>query len=264
MSRARHRAAPLLALALLSAPARGGAATQAVTSEPFTIRGVPQTLHLYGARGGRPVIVTSGDGGFVHLGPDVAAFLASEGCFVVGFDAKAYLAGFTGRSGPLSTAVVPRDYAALVEYASRGSSEPPLLVGVSEGAGLSLLAATAPDLKPRIAGVVALGLPERSELAWRFRDSLIYLTHKTPDEPTFSAREIVDQVAPLPLAALHATHDEFVPLPEVQAILAAAREPKRLWVIEASDHRFSDNRDEFRRRLREAIEWIRSQRDRAR
>jgi dipeptidyl aminopeptidase/acylaminoacyl peptidase len=63
----------------------------------------------------------------------------------------------------------------------------------------------------------------------------------------------------VPLALLHSTHDEFVGLPEVRVILAQAREPKKLWAIEASDHRFSDNRPELRRRLREAITWIESQ-----
>ncbi|HEY7513761.1 MAG TPA: hypothetical protein VIC87_04760, partial [Vicinamibacteria bacterium] len=59
----------------------------------------------------------------------------------------------------------------------------------------------------------------------------------------------------LPLAALHSTHDEFVPLDEVKALLALPGGPRRLWVIEAADHRFSDNLAELRRRLLEAIEW---------
>ena len=110
---------------------------------------------------------------------------------------------------------------------------------------------------------MALGLPDLNELGWRWRDSIIYITKKTPNEPTFSAREVVGRVSPVPLAALHSTHDEFVALPMIQEILAQAREPKRLWVIEAADHRFSDNRPEFQRRLKEAIAWIESQRSAA-
>jgi dienelactone hydrolase len=228
------------------------------TTDSLVIRGCAQTLHLYGERGGPIAIVTSGDGGWVHLGPDVAADLASDGYFVVGFDAKAYLSSFTSRSGPLRPEEVPGDYRALVDYAVRGASARPLLIGVSEGAGLSVLAATAPEVQARIAGVVALGLPDLNELAWRWRDAIIYVTKKTPNEPTFSAKQRIQGVAPLPLAALHASHDEFVPVAEITAILTAAREPKRLWLIEAADHRFSDNREELWRRLREAIAWIRS------
>jgi fermentation-respiration switch protein FrsA (DUF1100 family) len=65
-------------------------------------------------------------------------------------------------------------------------------------------------------------------------------------------------VAPLPLAAIHSTHDEFVPLADAQRIVAAAREPKRLWIIEAADHRFSNALPELDRRLAEAIAWIAS------
>ena len=47
-----------------------------------------------------------------------------------------------------------------------------------------------------------------------------------------------------------------MPLSEVQKVLDAAKEPKRLWIVKASDHRFSDNLAEFDRRLLEAIAWI--------
>jgi dienelactone hydrolase len=225
-------------------------------SETLAIRGIDQTLRVYGTRGARPVLVSSGDGGWIHLGPEVARFLAGQGYFVVGFNAKAYLSDFTSKDATLRPADVARDYLTLVEYAARGAGVRPLLVGVSEGAGLSLLAATAPEVKAAVAGVIALGLPERNELGWRWRDSIIYLTKKVPHEPVFSARAIVAEVSPLPLAALASTHDEFAPLAEVRAIMDAAKEPKRLWVIEAANHSFSDNQPELQRRLSEAIAWI--------
>jgi Bacterial virulence protein (VirJ) len=253
--RALAIAASLLAAVATDAAGAGPASRADIVS----LRGVPQTLHLYGARGGPVAIVTSGDGGWVHLGPEVAGFLAGQGYFVVGFDAKAYLASFTSKSGPLRVEDVPPDYEAIVGYAATGAPGRPLLVGVSEGAGLSVLAATAPGIQSRVAGVVVLGLPDRNELGWRWRDSIIYVTKKTPNEPTFSARELVGRVSPLPLAALHSSHDEFVGVPAIRDILAQAREPKRLWVIEAADHRFSDAQPELQRRLKEAIAWIRSQ-----
>jgi hypothetical protein len=265
MGQARMTRGRLLAVVVaVSIPATGPQAAAATgggppsRTEAYSLRGVSQTLHLYGARGGKVAIVTSGDGGWVHLGPDVAVFLAGEGYTVVGFDAKAYLSSFTSKSGPLGVEDVLRDYGVLVEYAANGAPGRPLLVGVSEGAGLSVLAATAPEVRSRILGVVALGLPDKNELGWRWRDSIIYVTKKTPDEPTFSAREVVGRVSPVPLAALHSTHDEFVALPEIRGILSQAREPSRLWVIEAADHRFSDNQPELQRRLKEAIAWIES------
>ena len=72
----------------------------------------------------------------------------------------------------------------------------------------------------------------------------------------FSTAAIVDRVSPTPLGAIHSAQDEFVPLAEVQRVLAVAKEPKRLWIVKASDHRFSDNLAEFDRRLLEAMAWI--------
>jgi fermentation-respiration switch protein FrsA (DUF1100 family) len=63
-------------------------------------------------------------------------------------------------------------------------------------------------------------------------------------------------VAPLPLAAIHSTNDEFVPVSLARELLARAGHPSNLWVVTARDHRFSDNRLEFEERLTEAFKWI--------
>jgi len=227
------------------------------------LRGRPQIVHVYGERGSTPVIVSSGDGGWIHLGPHVAETLAARGYFVVGFNVKAYLESFTKDAQTLGVAEVPNDYLSLVEYASRGSAVRPILIGVSEGAGLSVLAAVDPDMQRRIAGIVALGLPDRNELGWRWKDSLIYVTHGVPNEPTFSASDLVGKLTPVPLAAIHSTSDEFVPESDVRKLMARASEPKRLWMVTASDHRFSGNVPEFDRRLLESIEWVRQNQPRA-
>src|SRR5262249_16783716 len=150
----------------------------------------------------------------------------------------------------------PSDYKQLIDRAARSTHHKPTLVGVSEGAGLSVLAATNPGIRASIAGVVGLGLPNMNELGWRWRDAVIYVTHGLPNAATFSTRALVNRLAPLPLAAIHATHDEFVPVTEVEQILSEATGPKRLWIVEASNHRFSDNLAEFDRRLLEAIDWV--------
>jgi fermentation-respiration switch protein FrsA (DUF1100 family) len=168
---------------------------------------------------------------------------------------KAYLESFTGQE-TLRPEDVPLDYGVLVDFAARANTAKPILIGVSEGAGLSVLAAADPRVKPRVAGVIGLGIPDRTELAWRWKDSIIYLTHGVPNEPWFSTATIVERLAPLPLAAIHSTHDEYVPSMQVQQILDRASEPKRLWMIDAANHRFSDKRAELDERLLDAVEWV--------
>jgi pimeloyl-ACP methyl ester carboxylesterase len=248
-------------IALALSVALAGAGVPAHTTDTVVLRGHPQLVHVYGERGsGDPVIVSSGDGGWIHLGPHVAETLAASGYFVVGFNVKAYLSSFTSDEQVLSVGDVPGDYRALVEYATRGSPRRAILIGVSEGAGLSVLAAADPATQRRVGGVIALGLPDRNELGWRWKDSLIYVTHGVPNEPTFSAGAIVSRMAPVPLAAIYSTRDEFVPESEVRSLMERASQPKRLWMVTASDHRFSDHVEEFDRTLLESIEWVRRNR----
>src|SRR5262245_45149719 len=123
------------------------------TQQPqsLLIRGHSQTLRIYGTRGrGDPVIVSSGDGGWVHLAPHVAEVLTSKGFFVVGFDSKDYLESMTSGKSGVRVEDEPADYRVLAEFAARGSAKKPILIGVSEGAGLSVLAATDPETRRTI------------------------------------------------------------------------------------------------------------------
>lgn len=253
MSGVRVTAVVLVMCGLLIA---SSSSTRSQMTVPLVMRGRQQTVRAYGTRGGVPVIISSGDGGWIHLAPHVADVLAGRGFFVVGFDVRAYLASFTTDTVTLRADEEPGDYRVLIDFAAGGAAARPILIGVSEGAGLSVLAAADPHNKPAISGVLALGLPDLNELGWRWRDAVIYLTHDTPKEPTFSAAAIVNDVAPVPLGAIHSTRDEFVPVAEVQRVFDHARQPKKLWLVPAADHRFSDNLAGFDSSLLDAIDWI--------
>ena len=138
-------------------------AAHAQQTETVSLRGHLQVLRLYGHRGGPLAVVSSGDGGWLHLAPHVAETLASRGFFVVGFDVKAYLASFT-TTGGLRPEDEPGDYRVLADFAAQGSSSRPLLVGVSEGAGLSVMAATDPAIRSRIAALSDSG--SRTSTSW--------------------------------------------------------------------------------------------------
>jgi fermentation-respiration switch protein FrsA (DUF1100 family) len=224
------------------------------TPSAIVLAGHPQKLHLYGSPDGSPVILSSGDGGWVHLAPHMAEALAALGYYVIGFDAKAYLAAGTTATRALTPADVERDYGTLLGTVASGRRA--ILAGVSEGAGLSVMAAAAATNKPHVAGVVAVSLGDRNELGWRWKDSIIYVTKGVPNEPLFSATALMPLVAPVPLAIIRATHDEFVPRQESDRLIAAAGSPSRAWTITASDHRFSDNEGGFDVTMAAAIAWI--------
>src|SRR5690349_7999390 len=133
------------------------------TLRTVSLGGHEQKLHMYGPETGRPVILASGDGGWMHLAPHLAALLASRGYFVIGLDARSYLSS-GGAKQALTTHAIASDYAALLSMFAAGDRRV-ILAGVSEGAGLSVVAGSDPNNQSRIAGVMTFGLGERNELA---------------------------------------------------------------------------------------------------
>ncbi len=242
-----------LILVILAIPCWAFSETQTIT-----IRGKSQQLCLYGTRGSPPVILSSGDLGWAGLVEHVAEFLANRGYFVIGVNSRAYLSSFTTKSSALDPREVPRDYQQVIDFARQGSLIRPVLAGVSEGAGLSVLAATEPGVKASIQGVLGLGLPDQNELGWKWQDFTIWITKRAPNEPSFMVEDIIHKVSPTPFAEIHSTHDEFLPLEAANKMFARAGEPKKMWVIEAANHRFSNNRDELDLRMLEALQWIKT------
>src|SRR5689334_20142856 len=80
------------------------------------VRGHAQPVRVFGQRGGMPVVVASGDGGWIHLAPHVATTLAAHGYFVTGLDARHYLEAFTSGGSGVSAADVQHDFATILRW----------------------------------------------------------------------------------------------------------------------------------------------------
>jgi len=241
---------------LLAAGALLASPVQPQSRGTVVVRGKVQQLQLYKGVTGTPVILSSGDLGWAGLVVHVAEFLSSRGYSVYGFNSKAYLASFTSRDSALKPEEVPDDYLSLIRFVQRINPGKVVLAGISEGAGLSVLSAGWGKVQESVQGVLGLGLPDQNELGWRWQDFTTWITKRAPNEPSFMVEDIIHKVSPVPLAEIHSTHDEFLPLEQAKSMFARAREPKKMWVIEASNHRFSDNRSELDARILEALDWI--------
>ena len=197
------------------------------------------------------MIFAPGDGGWGGAAIEFAKTIATWGRDVYGIDTKQYLTAFTGRT-VLSEEEIAGDMRRIAEAVSPDGKL--ILAGWSEGAGLVVLAA-ARD-KGRYAGVVTMGLLDRNVRAWRWQDNLTRITRTQPNEPTFSALREIGGVAPLPLAMIQSTADEYVPMEESKRLFAAAKEPKKYAEVRAQNHRFDGGRPEFYRQLKAMLEWI--------
>lgn len=249
------RSAPVAFLVVTVLMAEVAAASGGSSRIVLHGRGYP--LRRFGPVSSHVAVLSSGDGGWIHLAPHVAEVLAARGWTVLGFDSRDYLSRGNDTAGVLTPGDIARDYGDLIAQAAPAGAQV-TLVGVSEGAGLSVVAAADPAVKRRVAGVVAIGLGDRNELAWHWKDSVIYITKGVPHEPLFHASEFLPRLTPVPLALIQSTHDEFVPIAEGERLHALASPSSRLWRVESADHRFSNNLPAFDAQLAIALQWLAS------
>lgn len=223
------------------------------------IRGKAQEVYYYPATSKPPrgkILFAPGDGGWRGFAVEIAQEASLWGYDVYGFDTKHYLESFTGKT-TLTESDVMNDMRSVASAIRGNASERVIFIGWSEGAGLGVLAAAGAENKTVFHGLVAIGLGDRNVLGWRWADDITYVTKQLPNEPAFSARKHLPSISPLSLYMIQSSKDEYTPSKDAQELFEAARQPKRLSVIEAQNHRFAGNHEEFFRVLREAVEWIR-------
>lgn len=250
--------AACLAVLLSSAPPAAAAESQRVD---FPLRGKVLTLAVY-----RPttpslgtIVMGSGDVGWVGLAVDMAEYLSDRGYTVIGVNVRQYLGAFTDGKKTLTTTEAPGDYQALFEFLSTRKliTAPVYLSGVSEGAALAVLAGAGSQNHGWVAGVMTMGLPPTAELGWRWSDFTSWITKKDSDEPMFAPKEFVPAIAPRPLCMIQSTKDEYVAEADYRLLEHVARDPKKLVLIGASNHRFTDRRPDLQREVVSCLAWMR-------
>lgn len=249
----------LAAAALMTASAASAATEQRLD---FPLRGRTLTISVYRPAQAQPmgtVFMASGDVGWVGLAVDVAQFLSGQGYLVVGINTRQYLAAFTTSGGTLTTVEPAGDYLQLFRFLeARKLIVPPIMVsGVSEGAALAVLAGASQQNRAWLNGVMTMGLPPTAELGWRWSDFTSWITKKDSDEPMFMPKEFVPAIAPTPLCMLQSQKDEYVTEADYRLFERVARDPKKLVLIDASNHRFTDRRKELQEGVLGCLAWMR-------
>ena len=223
-------------------------------------QGSTVTLQLYQqSNAGEQSLVffTSGDGGWSPFCADIAAHIAATGKTVVGFNAKEYLENFASSQRPVSANELSRDYEQMLKEAEAlpgvDGRARVVFAGWSLGAGYSLLVATDPVLSDRTDRIIGISLPVYNELAWKPTDALIYITHGTPREKVFDARQFITRLDTVPIVILNATDDDTSPSRESKSLFDLAHGPKHLYMVKANGHHFEGGEAEFYRDLDEAL-----------
>jgi type IV secretory pathway VirJ component len=253
--------AHLLGVWLLALTLPAAASAASPDKLDVSVRGRPLTLAVYQPRvepQRGTIVMASGDVGWVGLAVSMAETLSNQGYLVVGVNSRQYLSSFTSGASHLDVADSPGDFHIIGDLLKRKQllARPVILSGVSEGAALAVLAASDRQNHDWVDGVITMGLPPTAELAWRWTDISAWFTRHDADEPSFAPASVIASVSPLPLVMIQSRKDEFVSEADYQRLLATAREPKQLTLIDASNHRFTDRRQELRAAYFAGLAWI--------
>jgi type IV secretory pathway VirJ component len=248
----------LLALVILGSAIPADASETRKLNWPLRGRDLTLTIYRPPAASRGTILMGSGDVGWVGLGASMADSLAAQGYLVIGINVRQYLAAFTDREKHLSVRDVPEDYRDLVQLLKGAGLfvRPVIVSGVSEGAAIAVLAAADAKNHDWIDGVIAMGLPPTAELAWRWADAAAWITKHEPAEPSFTATDFLPGISPVPLVMIQSTKDDYVSEQDYRRYEAVARAPRKLVLINASNHRFTDKRDELHAAYSDALAWV--------
>jgi hypothetical protein len=222
-------------------------------------------LHLANphAPAGLPLIIfATGDGGWHRKDVDAWRHLVSWGYPAAGFDARDYVTHLGPASETTTPARLAADYAVIIttarEALNLASDHPVVLVGVSRGAGLSVVAAGQRSIRGELSGVLAIALTREEEYV-EGSPRLGRPGHPPRAADMVQIYDYVPTLGELPLAVVQSTHDNYLPAAAARALFGPDTAHRRFEAVEARNHSFAGARDDLYRAMAGSLEWIDSQ-----
>lgn len=224
------------------------------STDDVTLNGFPVTLHLVRpiAPQARPLLIyATGDGGWRGKDLDLFRHLASWGYPVAGFSAPQYVKHLRGDAETTTPALLARDYTAIIAAARRDLTLPAstavILIGVSRGAGLSVVAAGQQAMQQALDGVVVMGLTKEEEhVRWRRRRQSTEL----------EIYDYLPRLGSVPVSVIQSTHDNYLPAEQARTLFGADTDRRQFHAIEARNHSFSGARTALYEALRSSLDWV--------
>jgi pimeloyl-ACP methyl ester carboxylesterase len=232
----------------------------------ITLYDAPLDIHYFSPRhvaADKPLLLyATGDGGWRGKDKEVFHQMTLWGYPVAGFSAPSYLKHLGFQSDTTTPRRLARDYDRLIVFARKIMKLPDdqatVLVGVSRGAGLAVVAAGQGELQIQLAGVLAIGLTKEEEYVRRYRRR----PGVSPTDMPSRERVMVEtyqslpRLLTLPVSVVQSTHDNYLPAAQARPLFGPDTEFRQLHPIEARDHSFSDAREALYAQMRQSLEWI--------
>ncbi len=206
------------------------------------------------------VIYATGDGGWRGLDEQIFEWISSWNYPVVGFSSKNYLKNLEYVRDSTTPRRLVRDFETIIQFAEQQLGMPEstriVLVGLSRGAGLDIVAAGQGGLKPNLAGVVAIALIREEEHVVSYRRRRSQTNQPRRELLKIQTYEYLPRIDPVPVAVIQSTHDGYLPADKARALFGPDTQMKRLVPISARNHRFSGGCLDLRAQIENALTWM--------
>jgi type IV secretory pathway VirJ component len=237
------------------------------TSTRMMLEGKPFDLHLAkpatAAADDVLVVYASGDGGWFGTGVRMFEEIPRNGYYAAGFSSRAFL-NLERPSGEVATLDrLVGDYELIIARAQNALGLPPstrtVLAGWSRGATFAVLVGSHQGERPRVAGVVAIGLDQGADLAKHNDegddDDDSQRVFAKGRRPSFDTYRLMKNSS-LRAVVIQATGDQYLPAPEAHRLFGDDSPTRRFFAVEARNHRFSGATAQFDRTLACALAWV--------
>lgn len=212
------------------------------------------------------VLFVTGDGGWHGKDLDAFEHLITWGYPVVGVSAPDYLDHLGDGALQLAPQRLARD---LAEVVDRGRAQlglratPVVLLGISRGADLVVVAAAQRSLRASVMGVLAVGLTTEEEYVRRSRGRRRPASNPAQATGDAEAAGLAHPYAALhrvtaPVCVIQSTNDEYVTAADARRLFGPDSRSRRLQAIEARNHSFSDARDALYETMKQSLLWVAS------
>ncbi len=234
-------------------------------STSVLLHGKPLELHVSvpqaPAGSGVLVLFASGDGGWFGTAVDMFRTIGRAGYRVVGFSARAFLKLDRPRGALVNATQLAQEYAQILARARSAmqldAATPAILTGWSRGAAFAVLAGAEPAVRP-LQGVVAIGLDQGEDLQVNGPDD------ETDDGPggethrqwPFEPYARIPGLGLVPCAVIQSSRDQYFPASRARDLFGPDTPVRRLYTVDAKNHRFSGGKAAFTDALLDAIRWM--------
>ena len=221
------------------------------------IRQVSITVHLAGPAtpGARPLVVyTTGDGGWPG---DERLFdrMMPWGAPMAGLSSVDYIESIDTAHRMIEPEVLAKDFQTVIDSAVQAlklpKDQPVVLVGFSRGAGLSVGAATVPEFRQRLQGIIAIALT--ADEAYVSEPASVPAAANVKPLQTYGA---LRGLGSLKVAIIQSTRDDILSAAEARRRLGPDTMARRLRPIDASDHSFGGKLDELTAEMKASLDWM--------